>query len=193
MRSRCDSGQPIEIGNHLRTKSPLYAIAIAIGILFTSMLGGPATALEAPIPAGGGTLVSAAASTSQQTPTASSAQSSPVSSPATASGGAWCGPSNTPANFAGMERYLNVKFGQRNKNQVWRASSNIEVWRVYCFASGGKAKMGYHGNRLTSLTPSYIRLSDGTRVDFRITSSSGGWTVDINRPGVSKLYKVHVG
>lgn len=106
--------------------------------------------------------------------------------------GRWCGPSNTPKDFRALETYLNVYFGARNANQVWQADSNAEIWRVYCFASGGRAKISYSGSRLIDLTPPFIRLSDGTRVDIRIASASGGWTVDINRPGVAKLYKVHV-
>lgn len=107
-------------------------------------------------------------------------------------GGAWCRASNTPRDFRALEIYLNVYFGNRNSNQVWQTDSNDEIWQVYCFASGGKAVIAYSGSRLISLSPSHVILSDGTRVDLRIASASGGWTVDINRPGVSKLYKVHV-
>ncbi|MDN5693348.1 MAG: hypothetical protein DI613_19965 [Kocuria rhizophila] len=106
--------------------------------------------------------------------------------------GRWCGPSNTPKDFRALEIYLNVMFGARNSNQVWQADSDSEVWKVYCFASGGRASITYSGTKLIELTPSYVRLGDGTRVDVRTYSASGGWTVDIKRPGVTKLYKVHV-
>lgn len=40
--------------------------------------------------------------------------------------------------------------------------------------------------------PSTVLLDDGTRLDFRTASKSGGYTIDINNNVNSKIFKIHV-
>ena len=42
------------------------------------------------------------------------------------------------------------------------------------------------------VNPSTVFLDDGTRLDFRTDSKSGGYTIDINNNVNSKIFKIHV-
>lgn len=52
--------------------------------------------------------------------------------------------------------------------------------------------MQTRGENVSEVNPSTVHLDDGTRLDFRTTSKSGGYTIDINNNVNSKLFKVHI-
>lgn len=62
-----------------------------------------------------------------------------------------------------------------------------QFWDTYCVVTFSKA---YTVDGV--VYPSSITQEDGTTVSLRLGSHSGGYTIDIKRPGVAKLYKVHV-
>lgn len=88
-------------------------------------------------------------------------------------------------NFDQMRSYLDGTY--RRNGRVWQAPSDEAVWRLWCGATKGSAIL----NGATAI-PNRITLNDGTILSFRASSSSGGYTIDINSLNHSKLFKVHV-
>ena len=94
--------------------------------------------------------------------------------------------------FTDMASWLNRQYPYRAATQVWQARNDTDVWNTFCILTESKgAIFRFAGGAQTSPNPYIMR--DGTRISLRLTSASGGYTIDINRPGVKKLYKVHVG
>lgn len=105
-----------------------------------------------------------------------------------AAGGRFCKPNHFGfSNFSGLQSWLNGKYAYRVKTQVWQAPNDLSVWDTYCVVTSSKA---YTVDGV--VYPSSFTQKDGTRVSLRLGSKSGGYTIDIKRPGVTKLYKVHV-
>ncbi len=90
------------------------------------------------------------------------------------------------SNFADMKSVLDQRYGPVNSSRVWQAPTDDDVWEMYCIATDGKA---YTVD--DQVYPRDVRLSDGTYVGFRLSSLSGGYTIDIN-PNNGYTYKVHV-
>lgn len=104
----------------------------------------------------------------------------------------WCNNHFGFANYSGLRSWLTGQFGAPNSNQVWQASSNADVFLVWCVVTEGDGVLTTADNGVQSVTPTTVNLGDGTRLDYRTYSGSGGHAIDINVPGVTKLYKVHV-
>lgn len=92
-------------------------------------------------------------------------------------------------NFGQLSNYLSKSRGwYLNKNRVWQSPNDTATWSAFCTITDGKARMYQTvGGLVISHSPT--KLGDGTRIDFRPTSSSGGYTIDINNNGTQ--YKVH--
>lgn len=146
----------------------LVTASLAVGLLI------PTAASASPAP-----LVADTTATSQSV-------SREVASPAVS--GRWCASHHFGfSNWSGLQKWLNQKYSYRAKTQVWQAPNDTSVWNTYCVITSSKA---YTVDK--AVYPSSITQKDGTRVSLRLGSKSGGYTIDIKRPGVSKLYKVHV-
>lgn len=113
----------------------------------------------------------------------------PVAFSQTGGGGAhgcFGGPAFFGNDFAALSANLSSTFPKNGR--VWQAANNGAVFDKYCELAGGKASV-YDDGRVE---PSVVTLDDGTSIRLRLTSNSGGYTIDINSPNHSKDYKVHV-
>lgn len=103
-------------------------------------------------------------------------------------GGRWCSGSEFGWNdFPSFKSWLDQNYAL-NSNNVWQAPNDDAVWDVWCHVTDGQAQLTDNGGAI-SVTPNVVNLGDGTRVGFRPTSKSGGYTIDINNNGT--IYKVH--
>lgn len=92
-------------------------------------------------------------------------------------------------NFGQLSNYLSKTRGwSLNKNRVWQSPNDTATWSVFCTITDGKARM-YQSALGIVVSHSPTKLGDGTRIDFRNNSKSGGYTLDINNKGL--MYKVH--
>lgn len=89
-------------------------------------------------------------------------------------------------NFESLRMNLDNSFPRSGR--VWQAPNDTAVWKKWCEIQGQTASWGLG----SGAKPSSVKLDDGTRVGFRATSKSGGFTIDINSPTHSKDFKVHV-
>lgn len=93
------------------------------------------------------------------------------------------------SGYASLADYLRYTKGwYLNSKNVWQSPNDNETWTLYCQITSSAAYMYISGSNLY-VSPSPVYLGDGTRIDFRTTSSSGGYTIDINNNGT--IYKVH--
>lgn len=110
-------------------------------------------------------------------------------------GGVSCfGPTADRPNFEGdsfseLSDFLSGKF-QKN-GRVWQAPDNAAVVDVWCQLNENYASVSHDGGVVTA-DPAERTLGDGTKLSFRGTSKSGGYTIDINTPDRTKNFKVHV-
>jgi hypothetical protein len=92
-------------------------------------------------------------------------------------------------SYAILADYLRYTKGwYLNSKNVWQSPNDNETWTLYCQITSSAAYMYISGSNLY-VSPSPVYLGDGTRIDYRTTSSSGGYTIDINNNGT--IYKVH--
>lgn len=146
----------------------LVTTSLAVGLLI------PTTANASPAPVATDTVATA------------QSVSRDVANPA--AGGRFCAPNHFGfSNWSGLQTWLNKKYPYRAKTQVWQAPNDTSVWNTYCVLTSSKA---YTVDN--AVYPKSITQKDGTRISLRLGSKSGGYTIDIKRPGVTKLYKVHV-
>lgn len=89
-------------------------------------------------------------------------------------------------DFNALSNYLSGKFPKNGR--VWQAPDNAAVFTTWCELTEGKGEAHSDG----TVKPSSVQLGDGTDIRLRTASASGGYTIDINSPNHTKLYKVHV-
>lgn len=115
---------------------------------------------------------------------AASAANTPV-------GGRFC-----PSGYFGWNSFSDLRdnLDQRypRDGRIWRVPSDNEVWELWCTATHSQASMKTTQGQEPVVKPSTVFLDDGTRLDFRTASKSGGYTIDINNNVNSKIFKIHV-
>ncbi len=105
-----------------------------------------------------------------------------------AAGGRWCAPGYFGfVAWKDLAPWMHKKYPYRAKTQVWQAPNDESVWETFCVLTSSK---GYTGGQIGY--PKNFKMPDGTTVNLRLASKSGGYTIDLKRPGAKKLYKVHV-
>ncbi|WP_150114459.1 hypothetical protein [Corynebacterium oculi] len=92
-------------------------------------------------------------------------------------------------SFLELSDFLSAKF-QKN-GRVWQAQDDQAVSDAWCSLNGNRASVANADGQI-SADPSERTLGDGTKLSFRGTSKSGGYTIDINSPDRTKNFKVHV-
>ena len=129
-----------------------------------------------------------AATGTQANTKVSASVSTAVQSNLPRAGGRWCPPDHFGfASWKYLEPWLNKKYAYRAKTQVWQAPNDASVWNTFCILTFSK---GYTVDQTGY--PKNFKMADGTTVNLRLASKSGGYTIDLKRPNVKKLYKVHV-
>lgn len=92
------------------------------------------------------------------------------------------------STFSSFKSWMDARY-YRNANKVWQSPSDNATWDIWCRATSSRASLTTTSTGTTVVNPSVIYLADGTRMGFRATSKSGGYTIDINTKGT--IYKVH--
>ena len=129
-------------------------------------------------------LVSLSGISAVQAPTASAQIS-------TQDSGRWC-PSGYFgwSDFGGFRGWLDQRYGRQGR--IWSVPNDGVVWDIWCRVTNSKATLQQRSGQNAVVSPSTVFLNDGTRLDFRTSSRSGGYTIDINTTTHTKNFKVHV-
>lgn len=94
------------------------------------------------------------------------------------------------SNFDSLRTSLDASYARNGR--VWQVADNDEVWKVWCKVTRSKASIVEVDNSITIKPGPRYDLEDGTICFFRLTSRSGGFTIDFNSPNNTQNWKVHV-